>query len=322
MRGVLDQAAEWQKAGRSVAMATVIETWGSAPQPVGSQLAADLNGNFIGSVSGGCVEGAVITEAAGVIGSGVPKVLEFGVADETAWRVGLACGGRIRILVEPLGQIDELMALRRGREAVAVVTELASGRQILVRRADASPELEDAFRFDQSRVQAGPAGEVFVHIHNPPLKLVITGAVHIAQSLVPMALAAGYDIAVVDPRGAFATAERFPGVALYDEWPDEFMGGHGLDARTAVLALTHDPKIDDPALRAALKSEAFYIGALGSKKTSASRRERLMALGFSEADLARIHGPVGLNIGAKGAAEIAVSILAEMTKVLRLGDVA
>ena len=112
MRGVLDEAAEWQKAGRAVAMATVIETWGSAPQPVGSQLAADLDGNFIGSVSGGCVEGAVITEAGGVIGSGVPKVLEFGVADETAWRVGLACGGRIRILVEPLGQIDELMALR------------------------------------------------------------------------------------------------------------------------------------------------------------------------------------------------------------------
>ena len=310
---ILAQAAQWQAEGRAVALATVIETWGSAPQPVGSLLACDGAGNFIGSVSGGCVEGAVITEAGECLQTGRHKVLEFGVADETAWRVGLACGGRIRILVAPLGDVSALLAARRAREAVALVSDLQSGARRLV--AKASGEFAENFRFDRSGVsEAG-----FVQVFNPPLRLVITGAVHIAQALVPMAQQAGYDITVVDPRGAFATAERFPGVELLAEWPDEVMAGR-LDARTALLALTHDPKIDDPAISAALRSEVFYIGALGSKKTSASRRERLASAGFGEDALARIHGPVGLHIGAQGAAEIAISILAEMTRVLRLGE--
>jgi xanthine dehydrogenase accessory factor len=162
--------------------------------------------------------------------------------------------------------------------------------------------------------------EYFVHIHNPTLRLIIIGAVHIAQAVIPIARGTGYAVTVIDPRGAFATGARFPDIELYAEWPDEIMPRVGLDARTAMIALTHDPKIDDPALTAALRSDVFYIGALGSKKTQASRRERLTANGFASTDLTRIHGPIGLEIGAKGAPEIAISIMAEMTRVLRLGE--
>jgi xanthine dehydrogenase accessory factor len=213
-----------------------------------------------------------------------------------------------------------LLAARNQRKAVAIITKVATGEQRLVHKDNTAVDplsavLEEAFRFDQSGIH----GDEFVHIHNPPLRLVIIGAVHIAQSVIPMAGQAGYDITVIDPRGAFATGARFPEVALHAEWPDEILPGLGLDERSALLALTHDPKIDDPALSLALKSEVFYIGALGSKKTQASRQERLKVAGFSEAQLARIHGPIGLPIGAKGAAEIAISIMAEMTRALRLG---
>jgi xanthine dehydrogenase accessory factor len=208
--------------------------------------------------------------------------------------------------------LNAIVKARTERRAIAVVTELATGAQRVVPRG---LEFEDAFRFDKS----GMVGEVFVAIHNPPLRLVIIGAVHIAQSIIPIAQAAGYDISVIDPRGAFATGARFPNVALYEEWPQDVLPKLGLDARTGFMALTHDPKIDDPALELALKSAAFYVGALGSKKTQSARRERLQAVGFDEDTLARIYGPIGLSIGSVGAAEIAISVMAEMTKCLRLG---
>jgi xanthine dehydrogenase accessory factor len=216
--------------------------------------------------------------------------------------------------------LDALLKARRQRQSVALITDLESHAQRLLTREQASHEpqavqLDTAFRFDQS----GVIDQAFVHIYNVPLRLVIIGAVHIAQAVIPMAQMAGYDITVIDPRGAFATGARFPGVALHAEWPDEILPRIGLDSRTAVLALTHDPKIDDPALQAALRSDVFYIGALGSKKTQAARVERLAAAGFAADAIARIHGPIGLAIGAKGAAEIAISILGEMTRVLRLG---
>jgi len=216
--------------------------------------------------------------------------------------------------------LEQLLAARANRQAVALITDLASGDQRIVpRRAAAfdplAAKLDEAFRFDQSGAQEGQ----FINIHNPPLRLVIIGAVHIAQSVIPIAQALGYDVTVIDPRGAFATGARFPGIALHAEWPDEVIPRIGLDPRTAMIALTHDPKIDDPALDAALKSEVFYIGALGSKKTQASRVERLKTAGFTDQQIARIHGPIGLSIGAKGAPEIAVSIMAEVTRALRLG---
>ena len=216
--------------------------------------------------------------------------------------------------------LNDLLGAREDRQAVALITDLASGGQRLVPRASAkndplADKLDEAFRFDQSGTHDGQ----FVNIHNPPLRLVIIGAVHIAQSVIPMAQQLGYDVTVIDPRGAFATGARFPGIALHAEWPDEVIAKIGLDARTAMIALTHDPKIDDPALFAALKSGVFYIGALGSKKTQSARGQRLKDAGFSDQEIARIHGPIGLDIGAKGAPEIAVSIIAEMTRALRLG---
>ena len=210
--------------------------------------------------------------------------------------------------------LDRLLAARAARQSIAVVTDIETGAQKLVARGE-DAGLEQNFRFDHSGVFNGR----FVHIHNPPLRLLITGAVHIAQSVIPFAQAMNYDVTVIDPRGAFATGQRFPGIALHVEWPDEVIARTGLDGHTAMIALTHDPKIDDPALAAALKSDVFYIGALGSKKTHASRCERLRAQGFSAAQIARIAGPIGLDIGAKGAAEIAVSIMAQMTRALRLG---
>ena len=216
--------------------------------------------------------------------------------------------------------LNELLAARENRQAVALITDLASGEQRLVPRVQArndplADKLDDAFRFDRSGIDDGQ----FINIHNPPLRLIIIGAVHIAQSVIPIAQSLGYDVTVIDPRGAFATGARFPGIALHAEWPDEILPQIGLDPRTAMIALTHDPKIDDPALHAALKSEVFYIGALGSRKTQASRAQRLKDAGFSAVQLARIHGPIGLDIGAKGAPEIAISIIAEMTRALRLG---
>ena len=220
--------------------------------------------------------------------------------------------------------LESLVTAQKMRLAMAVVTDLQSGAQRLVRRENAAddffaPILDKAFRFDKSGVEQTDRGEVFISVHNPRLRMVIIGAVHIAQNVIPMAEAAGYDVTVIDPRGAFATGARFPSVTLFDQWPDEILPRLDLDSRTALLALTHDPKIDDPALDLALKSEVFYIGALGSKKTQSSRRERMLERGFDEADLSRIHGPIGLAIGAVGAPEIAISIMAEMTRVLRLG---
>ena len=216
--------------------------------------------------------------------------------------------------------LDQLLAARGQRRAVALITHLESGAQRIVARAGAAADplaaiLDEAFRFDQSGVHDGH----FVAIQNPPLRLVIIGAVHIAQAVIPIAQQAGYDIIVIDPRGAFATGARFPGVTLQAEWPDEILPRIGLDQRTAMMALTHDPKIDDPALEAALKSDLFYIGALGSKKTQAARMARLKDKGFTDARIASIHGPIGLAIGAKGAVEIAIAVMAEMTRALRLG---
>jgi xanthine dehydrogenase accessory factor len=232
-------------------------------------------------------------------------------------------------------RLDVLAALngeRTARRACVVVTDLASGAQQLVLAADCVREpwrsdpladaLAEALRTGASRmVEVGTAQHLLV-VHVPPVRIIATGAVHITQAMQPMAAALGLDLTVIDPRGAFATAERFPGVTLLEAWPDEALPGLGLDRYTAVVALTHDPKIDDPALHAALRSECFYVGALGSRKTHARRIERLIAAGFSQADAARIKAPIGLNIGAASPAEIALSILAEIIASLRAERVA
>lgn len=328
---VLAKALDWQAEGRQVALATVIQTWRSAPQPVGGQLLIDANGNFLGSVSGGCVEAEVITEAADVIASGRPQALQFGVEDDKAWSVGLACGGSIRIFVEPLmpedgqppdGVLHRLIRDVDARRQVALVTHLTTGaRRLAHAPTDLGPELvpalEDALRLGKSAALQHSDGEIFINMFNPTIRLVIVGAVHLAQPLVPMSRALGYELVIVDPRSAFATEERFGDAAISREWPDEALPRIGMDGRTALIALTHDPKIDDPALIAALASDAFYVGALGSRKTHANRVERLLQAGVPAGEIERIHAPIGLDIGAQGAAEIAVSIIAEITAVQR-----
>jgi xanthine dehydrogenase accessory factor len=311
---LLATAERWARAGRGVALASVVETWGSAPRPVGSHLVIDGEGNFLGSVSGGCVEGAVIEEAVGVIETGRGKLLSFGVADETAWRVGLSCGGRISVYVAPLaGALDVLAqvnAARVQRAAVALITDMDSGALSLAQPGAAG--LEEAFRSGRSGRQGG--GNIFVDVHVPGARLVVIGAVHISQALAEMARLVGLPLTIIDPRTAFATPERFPGVTLLAEWPEDALKQTPLDAYTALVALTHDPKIDDGAIRAALEAGCFYVGALGSRKTHATRCERLADLGPA---LGRIKAPIGLDIGALSPAEIAVSVLAQVIGEMR-----
>ena len=312
-----ETALAWHRAGKGAALATVVETWGSAPRRVGSQLAISGAGEIAGSVSGGCVEGAVVAEALDAIEDGKPVMLEYGVTDGDAFAVGLACGGTIRVLVEPVGSVlpepllADLVLARDARVPVAYVTGMTA-----IRRLEREGHGE-RFRMDRSGFEED--GETFVAIHNPPLRLIIVGAVHIAQALVPMARIAGYDPLLIDPRESFASEARFPGETILHEWPDEAVQAYGLDSRTALVLLTHDPKLDDPALAEALRSDVFYIGALGSTRTHAKRVERLEQAGFSKHEIARIHGPIGLDVGAAGPAEIAVAVLAEITRVLRLG---
>jgi xanthine dehydrogenase accessory factor len=221
-----------------------------------------------------------------------------------------------------LSLLSVLNAERAARRAAILVTDVASGAQRLVREADVSgdplaPLLEERFRSGKSGTVEADGAQLFLNVQVPPAKAVVVGAVHISQALAPMAKGLDLDVTVVDPRTAFATPERFPGVPVLAEWPDAVIPRLGLDRYTALLALTHDPKIDDPALAAALKAECFYIGALGSKKTHARRVERLTEAGFADVDIARIHAPIGLDIGAVSPAEIAVAILAEMVAALR-----
>jgi xanthine dehydrogenase accessory factor len=310
-------ALDWHLAGRGVAIATVVKTWGSAPRPTGSQMVIDRNGAIEGSVSGGCVEGAVITQAIDAIAKGPSVLLEFGVSDDDAFAVGLACGGEIKVLVEPVGTalpeaiLADLVMRRAQGTPVAYVTDLTGGTPAL---ADAAA-YPAQFRLDQSGIAAD--GQSFVGIHNPPLRLAIVGAVHIAQHLAPMAIACGYQTYVIDPRSVFATRERFPDGELLDDWPDAALDQIGLNARTAVVTLAHDPKIDDPAICAALRSDVFYLGCLGSRRTHAKRLIRLQAEGFEDAALSRINGPAGLPIGGREPAEIAISIMAQLTQQLR-----
>ncbi len=228
--------------------------------------------------------------------------------------------------------LSRLRADRADKRPVALLTNLESGAQYLVYPPDNKKQYDlsnesieaarQALRDDRSGTVETPDGRLFIHVHNPPPRLVIVGAVHIAQPLARMAALAGYAVTVVDPRGAFATDSRFPDVAVSRDWPDEALAALAADARTAVVTLTHDTKLDDPALDVALRSPAFYIGSLGSRKTHAARRQRLAERGFDDDQIARVHGPVGLGIGARSPAEIAIAIMAQITQVRRQGEAA
>lgn len=326
MADPLFDAEQWLAEGRSVALATVISTWGSAPRQPGSQMAVRDDGAFTGSVSAGCVEGAVIEAGRASLVDGNLKRLAYGVEDATAWSAGLTCGGRIEILVEPLiakaarETVATLNAMRRRDQPAVRATNLDTGACRIIDPHQGDGPLaayaKDAARRDRCGEVVCDGTSWFLTVVNPPIDLVVIGAVHIAQALARIAVPLGYALRVIDPRGAFATEQRFPGVRLSHAYADEALARAPLHSRSAVVALAHDGKIDDPGLIAAFRSPAFYIGALGSQKTQAARRERLKAAGFSDADLARLHGPVGLPIGSKTPEEIAVSIIADIIATL------
>jgi xanthine dehydrogenase accessory factor len=322
-RDVAAIARRWLDRFGTIALATVIRTWGSSPVPVGGQLVVGPEERFEGSVSGGCVEAAVITEAAEVMQTGRPKVLAYGIGDETAWRVGLPCGGRIEIFVERLSAedasyLDAVIAARVTRSLLVVETDLASGRRVYGGDL-AAHDAETAGRLSRGDcvLAEGPDGRLFLQALVAPVHMILVGAGHVAQVLADLAQRVGYQATVIDPRTAFASESRFRGVPLRQDWPETALPALGLDSRTAVIALAHDARLDDETLPLAVRSPAFYVGALGSRRTHEKRMARLRHAGLTEAEIARIDAPVGLPIGARGPAEIAVSILGAVIKAER-----
>ena len=291
---MIRQAMEWR--GAPMALATVVSTWGSAPRPRGSHLIVHQDGRFEGSISGGCVEADVLQRAEEVIAGRPAHVERYGVADGDAWAVGLPCGGEISVLVQPVSE---------GGFAPALFGQIARAR-------DEGRTLTLSTDLGTGLTREGAIEGQFQNRYDPPRRLLIVGAVQIAQALSALAQAMGVTPVVIDPRGRFLTQERFPGVELDDRWPDEAIAARRPGEATAVVTLSHDVKIDDPALAAALRAPTGYVAALGSRKSHAARLERLAAMGFSAEALARIDGPAGLDIGAVGAAEIALSIAAGM----------
>lgn len=348
MRELVEPITTWLAEGLPVALATVVSTWGSAPRGTGSMMAITTGQRFVGSVSGGCVESAVVAAAEEVLATGKPVRLSFGVPDETAWSVGLACGGQIEVWMDrpdPVALNAMLGALRDElRLRTAIVLSGPDG--VLGRRMvevsgtlcfDSVPEplaagIRDTLAMDlaaerRARTTAGitnltwgtlddaVTADVFFLLLPPPPTLILIGAVHISMVLVELARLLGYHTVVIDPRAAFATIDRFPTVdRIVVAGSDEGLATVPLTPTTAVVALTHDPRVDDPALAVALPSPAFYVGALGSRPTQAARRERLLARGTPAEAVARLRGPVGLDIGAETPAEIALAVLAEVVR--------
>jgi len=305
MREVLQELNEWTRDGEDIAIATVIETWGSSPRPLGSKMLVTRSGKMAGSVSNGCIEGAVFEEAQKVLKTRKPKVAAFGVSDDVAFGVGLACGGHIEVYIEPLEAVHEqLRAMVNRNEPVTLRTNLVSGEADLIEGLALGGELPRR------------EGDVFVEPFRRPAHLVIIGAIHIAIPLHRLAKLMGYRVTVIDARAKFATKERFPEAdELMVAWPDEAMSKIPIDSSTYIVVLTHDPKFDLPALRSVLKKDAGYIGAIGSRKTNQNRFDALRKEGFTEEQLARVHGPIGLDLGGRGAKETALGILAEITAV-------
>jgi len=321
---VVGRVLDWKSAGHNVALATVVATWGSSPRPMGSQLAVREDGAFEGSVSGGCIEGDVVTEALAAIRHGSFKLLEYGVTDEDAWRVGLACGGTVKVLVTTVSEdltarLRTLQEARKLRRPAALLLDLGNGEGRVVLKDEETDIQADLFARERSGLAADDS-DVFICRFQPALRIFVVGAVHIAQFLAPLAAGLGFEVTIVDPRDTWATAERFPDIDLDRRWPSTALAEAGLDQRTAVITLCHDPKLDDPALLEALNSDVFYIGSLGSTRTHAKRRQRLLNEGVSADSFERIHGPLGLDIGAETPAEIALSAMAEVVSALRRID--
>jgi xanthine dehydrogenase accessory factor len=301
---VLGQAREWRAAGHAVWLVTVIETWGSAPRPPGALLAMRDDGLVVGSVSGGCVEDDLIDRVRNGERVAAPSLITYGVTKEEAARFGLPCGGNLRLVQEPLGAtswVDEVLERTARHELVARVVDLATGtvRVESARRGE-------AFGFDGKTMRA---------LYGPRWRMLVIGAGQLSRALAQMALGLDFEVIVCDPREEYHLTWDVPGTTFSTAMPDDLAIELQLDPHTAVVAVTHDPKLDDLVLLEALKSPAFYIGALGSRSNTAKRKDRLAMFDLSEAEIDRLHGPIGLDIGSRTPAEIAVSILAEVVAV-------
>jgi xanthine dehydrogenase accessory factor len=314
MRDVLTDIERWRDGGERVAVATVVATRRSAPRPVGSKLAVSAGGELAGSVSGGCVENEVYGVAREVLAGGTPRLLTFGITDDMAFTVGLPCGGEIDVWVEEPAEsvLAPLLDVVREEGWAVVFTDLEDGSVRLVRPGD-DPLADELLRSGHGRVLELEGRRVFADVFAPPPRLLVFGAIDTAESLCAAAKALGWHTIVADARARFATAERLPSAdEIVVAWPEETLARVRPDHATAVVVLTHDDKFDLPILKGVLETDAFYVGALGSRRNQARRRERLLEDGVPEEALDRISGPCGLDVGASTPAETAVSILAEI----------
>src|SRR5688572_18074205 len=302
---VLRTAEEWRKSGRKVALGTIVKTWGSAPRPVGAMVAIRDDGQITGSVSGGCVEDDLIEKTKEkILDAKTPQLLTYGVTNEEATRWGLPCGGTLQLVMEPVADhsgFAELLKKVTSQQLVKRRLDIKSGRATLE-----PGRWQDVLEFD---------GAVLSTVHGPRWRLVLIGAGQLTRYLAEMARMLDYHVVVIDPREEYANGWDVQGVPLERGMPDDVVRELQLDGHSALVALTHDPKLDDLALMEALKSAAFYVGAIGSKKNNDARRQRLREFDLSAEEIARLRGPVGLYIGSKTPPEIAVAILAEMTAV-------
>ncbi len=304
MREVMEEYRRWRAAGDRIAVATVIDTWGSSPRPLGSKMIVSSGGRMAGSVSNGCVEGAVYEEAEKVLESGQSRLVEYGVADDTAFEVGLACGGHIAVFIHEAGDVEDSLCDKLAEERPCVYEiDLETGASAILMRA---PATEHPWR----------EGDRFYEPYPRPAHMVIVGAIHIAMPLHRLAKLMGYRVTVIDARAKFATEDRFPEAdEVIVGWPDEALAKIPIDRSTAVVILTHDPKFDMPALRAVLGRGAGYVGAIGSSRTNRNRFQALRTEGFTEEQIAEVHGPIGLDLGGRGAEATALGIMAEVTAV-------
>jgi xanthine dehydrogenase accessory factor len=302
---VLRAAIDWRQEGHRVTLGTIVRTWGSAPRPVGAMVVIRDDGQIVGSVSGGCVEDDLVEKVmAGTIARDRPELATYGVKTEDAQRWGLPCGGTLQLVFEPVtaeSRLVELHAMIARHELAVRELDLSTGRATL-----RSGNRDDTLSFD---------GKVLCTVHGPRYRLLLIGAGQVSQYLASMAQSLGYQVTVCDPREEYAAGFDVAGVSFTREMPDDAVVAMNFDTHTACVALTHDPKLDDLALMEALKSPAFYVGALGSRANNDKRRQRLVEFDLSAGEIARLHGPVGLHLGSKTPPEIAVSVLAEMTAV-------
>ncbi len=335
MRDLLDQIEIWLMNGQSVALATVIKTWGSSPRPAGAGMAISDASEIAGSVSGGCVEAAVIETGLQVLETGISERLHFGVGDDQAWDVGLSCGGEIDVFIRNFDledlEIWKTALTGSGTVCMALVVEgedSSFGKDLLIESSGENDsnnqELKTLIRdiaFNNQvtgiyQIESPVMKEVFCHLIKPAPELILVGGAHIAIPLASLAKSVGFEVVVIDPRKLFSTKDRFPDIKLLlSEWPEQAFQKVSITESSAIVMLTHDPKIDDPALKISLDSNAFYVGALGSRKTHQNRINRLQAAGIDQFKLERIYAPVGLDLGGKTPPEIALGIMAEILQV-------